>query len=189
MAMKTTTLAGGSVALLEPKGSLIGGDETDELRAAVTDLFEQGNRKLVIDLSKVTYLNSTAIGVLVQAHTSYSKNGGTVKNSAGLTGAKNAWGKTAEWCDYSGPLSNRLVGITVMSDPKNFRPSWFHCRDYGLVVANPFGRKAFTKGEPSSVLVEKGEIRIIRFGAFIHSSPTNQPPDLNAVYKLFADQR
>jgi len=79
MGMKTTTLAGGSVALLEPKGSLIGGDETDELRAAVADLFEQGNRKLVIDLSKVTYLNSTAIGVLVQAHTSYGKNGGTVK--------------------------------------------------------------------------------------------------------------
>ncbi|HEX5221669.1 MAG TPA: DUF6807 family protein [Verrucomicrobiae bacterium] len=116
------------------------------------------------------------------------KNGGAVKNSAGLTGAKNAWAKTAEWCDYSGPLSNRLVGITVMSDPKNFRPSWFHCRDYGLVVANPFGRKAFTKGEPSSVLVEKGEIRIIRFGAFIHSSPTNQPPDLNAAYKIFASQ-
>lgn len=79
MAIKTTTLAGGSVALLEPKGSMIGGDETDELRAAVADLFEQGNRKLVIDLSKVTYLNSTAIGVLVQAHTSYSKNTGTVK--------------------------------------------------------------------------------------------------------------
>jgi len=79
MATKTTTLAGGSVALLEPKGSMIGGDETDELRSSVTDLFEQGNRKLVIDLSKVTYLNSTAIGVLVQAHTSYSKNNGTVK--------------------------------------------------------------------------------------------------------------
>jgi anti-anti-sigma factor len=79
MAMKTTTLAGGAVSLLEPKGSLIGGDETDELRAAVTDLFEQGNRKLVIDLSKVTYLNSTAIGVLVHAHTTYSRNGGIVK--------------------------------------------------------------------------------------------------------------
>ena len=116
------------------------------------------------------------------------RNGGTVKNSDGLTGAKNTWGKTAAWCDYSGVLSNRLVGITVMSDPKNFRPSWFHSRDYGLVVANPFGRKAFTKGEPSSILVKKGEISILRFAAFIHSSPTNQPPDLNAVYKTFTSQ-
>ena len=57
MALKTTTLANGTVALLEPKGSLVGGEETDELRGAVADLVEQGNKKLVIDLSKVTYLN------------------------------------------------------------------------------------------------------------------------------------
>lgn len=117
------------------------------------------------------------------------KNGGIVKNSDGLTGAKNAWGKTAAWCDYSGTLSNRLVGITVMPSPQNFRPSWFHSRDYGLVVANPFGRKAFTKGEPSSVPVKKGEITILRFAAFIHSSPTNQPPDLDAACKAFTSQK
>lgn len=117
------------------------------------------------------------------------KNGGTVRNSDGLTGAKNAWGKTAAWCDYSGVLSNRLVGITVMPDPKNFRASWFHSRDYGLVVANPFGRKAFTKGEPSSVPVKKGEITILRFAAFIHSSPTNEPPDITAAYNIFTNQK
>lgn len=117
------------------------------------------------------------------------KNGGTVKNGDGLTGAKNAWGKTANWCDYSGILSNRLVGITVMAAPQNFRPSWFHSRDYGLMVANPFGRKAFTKGEPSSVPVKKGEIIILRFAAFIHSTHTNQPPDLNAAYETFVKQK
>jgi len=116
------------------------------------------------------------------------KNGGTVRNADGLTGAKNAWGKTAAWCDYSGTMSNRLVGITVMSDPKNFRPSWFHSRDYGLVVANSFGQKAFTKSEASSVPVKKGETFTLQFAAFIHSSPTNVPPDLKAVYKAFANQ-
>lgn len=79
MALKAATLAGGSVALLEPKGSMVGGEETTNLRAAITDLVEQGNRKLIIDLSKVTYLNSTALGVLVYAHTSYTKNKGQVK--------------------------------------------------------------------------------------------------------------
>ena len=117
------------------------------------------------------------------------KNGGTVRNSDGLTGAKNAWGKTAEWCDYSGALSNRLVGITVIPDPKNFRPSWFHSRDYGLVVANPFGQKAFTKGELSSVPVKKGEISILRFAAFIHSSATNEPPDITGAYKTFTSEK
>jgi len=118
------------------------------------------------------------------------KNGGAVKNSDGLAGAKNTWGKTAAWCDYSGVLSNRLVGITVMSDPKNFRPSWFHSRDYGLIVANPFGQKAFTKsGDPSSVTVKRGDTFTVHFAAFIHSSPTNEPPDLNAAYNTFTSRK
>jgi hypothetical protein len=113
------------------------------------------------------------------------RNGGVVKNSAGLVGAKNTWGQTAEWCDYSGVLSNKLMGITVMTDPKNFRPSWMHSRDYGLVVANPFGQKAFTKGEASAVPVKKGKSFNVQFAAFIHSTPTNQAPDIAGAYQAF----
>lgn len=79
MAIKTTTLQSGKIGVIEVKGSLVGGEETDELRSAVADFVEQGNKKLIIDLSKVTYLNSTAIGILVQAHTTYAKNKGHVK--------------------------------------------------------------------------------------------------------------
>jgi anti-sigma B factor antagonist len=79
MAVKTSTVQSGTIGVIEVKGSLVGGEETDELRSAVADFVEQGNKKLVIDLSKVTYLNSTAIGVLVSAHTTYSRNGGKVK--------------------------------------------------------------------------------------------------------------
>lgn len=118
------------------------------------------------------------------------KNGGSVKNSDSVSGAKNTWGKTAAWCDYSGVLSNRLVGITVLASPHNFRPSWFHSRDYGLIVANPFGQKAFTKtGDPSSVPAKRGETFTLQFAAFIHSSPTNEPPDLNSAYKIFTTDK
>ena len=79
MAHKITILQGGTIGVIEAKGSLVGGEETDELRNAVTDFNEQGNKKLIIDLSKVTYVNSTAIGVLVSAHMTYSKNKGQVK--------------------------------------------------------------------------------------------------------------
>ena len=116
------------------------------------------------------------------------KQGGTVRNHDGIIGAKNAWGKTAAWCDYSGVLSNRLVGITVLTDPKNFRPSWFHSRDYGLLVANPFGQKAFTKGEPSRVTVPRDQAFELRFAAFIHSTPPNQPPDIANACSLFINQ-
>jgi anti-sigma B factor antagonist len=79
MAVKTTTLQSGKIGIIEVKGSLVGGEETDELRAAVADFMEQGTKKLIIDLGKVTYLNSTAIGVLVSSHTTFAKNKGQVK--------------------------------------------------------------------------------------------------------------
>ena len=79
MAVKSTTVQSGKIGVIEVKGSLVGEEETDELRNAVADYVEQGTKKLVIDLSKVTYLNSTAIGVLVSAHTTFSKNKGHVK--------------------------------------------------------------------------------------------------------------
>ncbi|PAW86966.1 MAG: hypothetical protein B9S33_07105 [Pedosphaera sp. Tous-C6FEB] len=98
------------------------------------------------------------------------KKGGVITSSSGATTAKGTWGKTANWCDYSGVLGDRRVGITVLADAKNFRLCWFHNRDYGLMVANPFGEKAFTKGAPSRVAVAKGEAFRLRFGAWIHSS-------------------
>lgn len=69
----------GPVAILSPQGTLWGGDETNELREAIDDLVQKGNTRLVIDLGKVEHLNSTALGLLVQAHTNYTKREGTVK--------------------------------------------------------------------------------------------------------------
>ncbi len=79
MALKVSKLADGEIAVVEPRGELIGGDETEELRSEVTKLSADGNKKLVIDLGKATYLNSTAIGILIWAHTHYAKAGGEVK--------------------------------------------------------------------------------------------------------------
>jgi anti-sigma B factor antagonist len=78
MAVKTTTLDGG-IGLIEVSGSLVGGDETDKLRQSVAGFVDREYDKLVIDLSKVTYINSTGIGVLVSAQTSYSRKGWQIK--------------------------------------------------------------------------------------------------------------
>ena len=74
MGVKTSTLENG-IGLIVAKGSLIGGDETDELRRAVAGFVDRKYEKLIIDLSGVTYVNSTALGVLVQAHTTYARKG------------------------------------------------------------------------------------------------------------------
>ena len=78
MSIKTSTLEGG-IGLIEAKGSLVGGDETDKLRQAVAGFIEREYQKLIIDMSAVEYVNSTGIGVLVSAHTSYSRKGWLIR--------------------------------------------------------------------------------------------------------------
>lgn len=97
------------------------------------------------------------------------KNGGLITSSAGLKTAKSTWGQPAEWCDYSGAVGGQQFGITLMADPANFRPSWWHNRDYGVFVANPFGRAAMKQGEKSAVTVKRGEDFRLRFGAVMYS--------------------
>ncbi len=69
----------GDVAVVTPEGQFWGGKETDELENTFKDLATQGNTKAVLNLEKVDYLNSTALGVLVSAHSNYSKRGGSIK--------------------------------------------------------------------------------------------------------------
>jgi hypothetical protein len=92
-----------------------------------------------------------------------------------LTTAAGTWGQPADWCDYSGSVDGSPLGITLLSDPRNFRPSWWHNRDYGVFVANPFGRAALKQGAPSLVTVKRGETFRLRFGAVLHGGPGYQP--------------
>ncbi len=113
------------------------------------------------------------------------KNGGLITSSTGLKTAKMTWGQPADWCDYSGSVNGRRAGLTLMADPANLRPSWWHNRDYGLIVANPFGRKSMNQGEPSRVVVQPGERLRLRFGVLSYSAATAQDLDGAAAYRDF----
>ncbi|MDI6778775.1 MAG: STAS domain-containing protein [Bacteroidota bacterium] len=78
MAIRTRAIKDGTIGIIEIKSSLIGEEEIDELREAVTDFIEQGNKKLILDLSRVGIINSAGIGALISAYTNFSKNGGDV---------------------------------------------------------------------------------------------------------------
>jgi len=67
------------IAIVTPEGMLLGGKETDELEATISDLDKSGNRMLLLDLGKTTFMTSIAIATVIRAHISYSKRGGTVK--------------------------------------------------------------------------------------------------------------
>lgn len=109
--------------------------------------------------------------------------GGRILDSEGRKNEKAVWGHTAAWCDYGGPAGDGFAGIAIMPHPANFRPCWWHVRDYGFMVANAFGRKAFGKGEPSEVKVKPGEPFRLRFGILIHSADRENDTDLRAAYR------
>ncbi len=113
------------------------------------------------------------------------KNGGTIMNSAGLKNESEVWGKQADWCDYSGIINERRTGVALMTSPENFRQSWFHARDYGLLTANPFGRNAFTKEKPSRIEIKQGETFSLCFGVYIYSVPEKESLDLSSAYQDF----
>jgi hypothetical protein len=118
------------------------------------------------------------------------KNGALITNSAGLKSAKHTWGHPADWCDYSGAVAGQELGITLMASPANFRPCRRHNRDYGLMVANPFGREAMKQGSRSTLTVKHGESFRLRFATAIHQGNSAQPASLYESYlKHVAESR
>ncbi len=113
------------------------------------------------------------------------KAGGQILTSDGQKNEKQVRGKSSPWCDYSGIIDGKHAGITLMQHPKNFRAAWYHARDYGLIVANPFGKKALVGGETSKVIVKKGETFRLRYGVFVHAADVNAKPDLAGEYQLY----
>ncbi len=105
--------------------------------------------------------------------------GGRINDSEGRVNEAQVWGQQADWCAYGGEIGGKRVGVALMPHPENFRRSWFHARDYGLLEANPFGRNAFTGGEKSRVVVKPGETLRLRFGVLVY----NGKPDLPAAYR------
>ena len=72
---RVRTSTDNGVKVLALRGEFTGGDETDQLRNALSAESEAGTESMLVDLADATYLNSTALGVLIAAHTSFAKRG------------------------------------------------------------------------------------------------------------------
>ncbi len=59
----------GDVGILKLKGNLMGMPETEELQSEVKAMLGQNIKKLVLDLSGVSWVNSVGIGAIMAAHT------------------------------------------------------------------------------------------------------------------------
>ncbi len=125
------------------------------------------------------------LGIRVASPLRVKDAGGEILSSSGQKNEREVWGKQSLWCDYGGVVEDRYAGITLMPHPGNFRESWFHVRDYGLMVANPFGQNAFTRGEKSRVEVKPGEKLRLRFGIWIHSGKEKIDEEMENAYKSY----
>lgn len=67
------------VTILELSGRIMLGESSSELRENLRSLVEEGRRRIVINLSKVTSVDSSGLGTLVASFASLEKNGGQLK--------------------------------------------------------------------------------------------------------------
>ncbi|MDE3245923.1 MAG: STAS domain-containing protein, partial [Acidobacteriota bacterium] len=77
--MKMTTRQHNDVTILYPEGKITLGDGDQELGEAVRTSLEQGARKVLINFSKVSYLDSSGVGELVGCYTSVKGKGGELR--------------------------------------------------------------------------------------------------------------
>jgi len=68
---------------------------------------------------------------------------GRLENAEGLRDGA-CWGTRSSWVLAEGPVDGRLVRVRVIDgSPDTEGPTFWHARKYGLLAANPFGRRAF----------------------------------------------
>ncbi|MBM4168667.1 MAG: STAS domain-containing protein [Ignavibacteria bacterium] len=69
----------GNVAVVSLKGNLMGEPDTTEVRDKIYSLLQDDVRKIVLDLGKVKWINSSGLGALISAVTSVKNKGGEMR--------------------------------------------------------------------------------------------------------------
>ena len=79
MSVKLNTRQVGDVTVIDISGRITLGEGSSAIREAMRDLTAKGNKKILLNLSDVSYIDSTGIGELVAGFTNAADAGGTVK--------------------------------------------------------------------------------------------------------------
>jgi anti-sigma B factor antagonist len=65
--------------IIEFKGNVMGGPDAVSLNEQLHELIEQGKTNIVVNLSKVKFMNSSGLGMLIGALTTMRKAGGDLR--------------------------------------------------------------------------------------------------------------
>ena len=69
----------GDVAVIDMVGKLTLSEGDELLRDKVNSLIQQDQKKIVLNLAEVPYIDSAGLGEIVRTYTTVSKNGGSLK--------------------------------------------------------------------------------------------------------------
>lgn len=74
--MKITQRELGNAVILDLNGKLTGGPDAEVFREVFKSLIDQGKKNVVVNLEKVSWINSTGLGILISGYTSVRRAGG-----------------------------------------------------------------------------------------------------------------
>lgn len=77
--MKVTQQEMGNVTVLEPKGKIMIGSGDVKLRNSIEDALEGGSNNILVNLERVSKMDSSGLGELVAGYNVAKEKGGTVK--------------------------------------------------------------------------------------------------------------
>jgi anti-sigma B factor antagonist len=79
MALQGTTREVLDVVIIDFSGKITLGEGSSLLRRTIKELIDRGNRKILINLDDVDYIDSSGIGELVSAYTTVRSSSGELK--------------------------------------------------------------------------------------------------------------
>ncbi len=79
MSMKISTRQVDGVTILDCSGRITLGEGSIVLRDAIREILSKGNKKILVNLGDVNYIDSSGIGELVSAFTTVKNQGGELK--------------------------------------------------------------------------------------------------------------
>ncbi len=79
MSIQVTTRQVGDVSVVDVAGRITLGEGASSLRETIRGMVTQGNKKILLNLGEVSYIDSSGIGELVSAFTTVTNHGGKLK--------------------------------------------------------------------------------------------------------------
>jgi anti-sigma B factor antagonist len=79
VSVKLTTRQVGDVTVIDVAGRITLGEGSSALREAMKDLVTKGQKKILLNLGDVSYIDSSGIGELVSGFTTVTNSGGNLK--------------------------------------------------------------------------------------------------------------